>query len=63
MMILPYGLMKQKTASPLTSVAVYNLNGDMVMSKLNVKELNASSLPSGVYFVKSGYQTDKFFKK
>ncbi len=50
-------------ASSIPGVTIYNLNGEVVLIKQNVKELNVSSLLPGIYFIQSGHQTDKFFKK
>ncbi len=49
--------------SPLPGVIIYNLNGEVVLVRENVKKLNVSSLLPGIYFIKSGSQVEKFLKK
>lgn len=49
--------------SPLPGVIIYNLNGEVVLVRENVKKLNVSSLFPGIYFIQSGSQVEKFLKK
>lgn len=51
------------SASPLSRVRVYNLNGELVLFKDNVMDMNVSSLSAGIYFIQSGQQVVKFIKK
>jgi hypothetical protein len=49
-----------------SEIEVYDLNGKQVLSKAvdgAVTTLPASTLPSGMYIVKSGERTAKFIKK
>ena len=44
------------------NTTIFNLSGETVMQTQN-ERINISMLPSGVYFVKSGNQTQKFIKE
>jgi hypothetical protein len=45
------------------NVAVYNVSGQILIDKQKVNQVNVSSLPSGVYFIKVNQGSDQYTLK
>jgi len=45
------------------NVAIYNVSGQILIDKQKVNQVNVSSLPSGVYFIKVNQGSDQYTLK